>query len=379
MIRFNAVTKRYADGSVAVDSLDLVIDSGEITVLVGPSGCGKTTSLRMINRMVEPTSGQIMLDGRDVATTNPTELRRGIGYVIQQAGLFPNYTVLDNIATVPRLLGQTRRAARSHALELLAKVGLDAALARRYPSQLSGGQQQRVGVARAIAADPPVLLMDEPFSAVDPVVRLQLQRDLLQLQADLHKTIVFVTHDIDEAISLGDRIAVLRNGGRLAQLAPPAELLSRPADTFVAGFVGRDRGYRALGFAAAGHLPLRSEAVVRIGQPRSQARDRGQDGWVLVVQDGLPLGWLSTAGIEGAADDPVTLDMLNLGGTLADEAGTLREALDAALSSPSGRGVVVHPDGTFAGTISASEVLARIESRAAHLREQTQAGTGPTR
>ncbi|NMO50104.1 ATP-binding cassette domain-containing protein [Actinoplanes sp. TBRC 11911] len=370
MIRFNSVTKRYADGGVAVDSLDLVIDSGEITVLVGPSGCGKTTTLRMINRMVEPTSGHILLDGRDVTQIKPTELRRGIGYVIQQAGLFPNYTVLDNIATVPRLLGKTRRAARRQALELLGKVGLDPALAGRYPAQLSGGQQQRVGVARAIAADPPVLLMDEPFSAVDPVVRQQLQRDLLQLQADLHKTIVFVTHDIDEAITLGDRIAVMRNGGRLAQLAAPAELLSRPADTFVAGFVGRDRGYRALGFASAGHLPLHDEAVLRIGEPRGAARDRGQDGWVLVVQDALPLGWLRTTALDDAADDPVTPEMLNLGGTLADESGTLREALDAALSAPSGRGVVVHEDGTFAGTVTASEVLARIESRAAHLREQ---------
>jgi osmoprotectant transport system ATP-binding protein len=370
LITFESVTKRYPDGTVAVDSLDLEAPSGEITVLVGPSGCGKTTSLRMINRMIEPTSGRILLDGADLATVNPSHLRRGMGYVIQHAGLFPHRTVLDNIATVPVLVGQDKKQARARARELMERVGLDPAFAKRYPAQLSGGQQQRVGVARALAADPPVMLMDEPFSAVDPVVREQLQNEFLRLQAELHKTIVFVTHDIDEAIKLGDKVAVLRVGGHLAQFAPPAELLSRPADSFVAGFVGRDRGYRALGFAAAGELPLMDETPVRLGDQVRTGRDHAREDWTLVVDaERQPQGWLAVGRLsEAALDAEITPDLLNLGGTLARESGTLREALDAALSSPSGRGVVVRDDGSFAGTVSASHVLERIEQRAADVR-----------
>jgi len=365
MIRLESVTKRYPDGTVAVDELSLVAPSGQITVLVGPSGCGKTTSLRMINRMIEPSGGRIFIDDQDVSKVAPARLRRGIGYVIQHAGLFPHRTVLDNVATVPLLLGQRRKQVRAQAMELLERVGLDPNFANRYPAQLSGGQQQRVGVARALAADPPVMLMDEPFSAVDPVVRAQLQEEFLRLQSDLGKTIVFVTHDIDEAIKLGDQVAVLRVGGTLAQLATPAELLSRPADAFVAGFVGRDRGYRALGFAAAGELPVSEEPVIVLGAPLAGARGLTADGWVLVVDPARrPQGWLSVAGVDAAAlDGPVTADLLNLGGTLATQASTLREALDAALSSPSGRGVVVAEDGRLEGTITASEVLTRIEAR----------------
>jgi osmoprotectant transport system ATP-binding protein len=370
VIRFEQITKRYPDGTVAVDSLDLEAPSRQITVFVGPSGCGKTTSLRMINRMIEPTAGRIWLDDRDTAKVKPSELRRGMGYVIQHAGLFPHRTVVDNVATVPLLMGQDRRAARARAMELLERVGLDPAFAKRYPAQLSGGQQQRVGVARALAADPPVMLMDEPFSAVDPVVREQLQNEFLRLQAELGKTIVFVTHDIDEAIKLGDRVAVMRAGGRLAQFAPPAEILSRPADAFVAGFVGRDRGYRALGFAEAGALPLNDETPVRLGRRVAEALDAASDDWVLVVDaEQRPQGWLAVGRLpETALASEITADLLNLGGTLAAESGTLREALDAALSSPSGRGVIVHDDGTFAGTVTASHVLARIEERAAGVR-----------
>ncbi|HEV7205556.1 MAG TPA: ATP-binding cassette domain-containing protein [Jatrophihabitans sp.] len=372
MIRFESVTKRYPDGTVAVDSLDIEAPSGEITVFVGPSGCGKTTSLRMINRMIEPTSGRIFLDDRDTAKVKPSELRRGIGYVIQHSGLFPHRTVVDNVATVPFLLRQDKKKARAHALELLERVGLPAAFADRYPAQLSGGQQQRVGVARALAADPPIMLMDEPFSAVDPVVREQLQNEFLRLQGELGKTIAFVTHDIDEAIKLGDRVAVMRVGGKLAQFATPAELLSRPADAFVAGFVGRDRGYRALGFAEAGALSLSGEKAVALGEPLRTAADQADEGWVLVVDgERKPQGWLAVGGLDdGALSGEVTPDLLNLGGTLAPESGTLREALDAALSSPSGRGVIVHDDGTFAGTVGASHVLERIEHRAAGVRKQ---------
>lgn len=244
MIRFDAVSKNYPNGTTAVDELSLELAEGGITVLVGPSGCGKTTTLRMINRMVEPTAGTVSLRGRDIREVHAPELRRGIGYVIQHAGLFPHRTILDNIATVPLLLGWSRKKARARAAELLELVGLPSEMAKRYPNQLSGGQQQRVGVARALGADPPVLLMDEPFSAVDPIVRAELQAEFIRLQKELHKTIVFVTHDIDEAIKLGDNIAVFRTGGKLAQFDTPERLLAHPADDFVAGFVGQDRGIR---------------------------------------------------------------------------------------------------------------------------------------
>ncbi len=365
MIRFDAVTKTFPDGTTAVGGLSLEAPSGQITVLVGPSGCGKTTSLRMINRMIEPTSGTIWLDDRDTATIAPTELRRGMGYVIQSAGLFPHRTVVDNVASVPLLLGRSKRQARKDALELMERVGLDLVFAGRYPAQLSGGQQQRVGVARALAADPPVMLMDEPFSAVDPVVREQLQNEFLRLQSELGKTIVFVTHDIDEAIKLGDQVAVLRVGGQLAQLTPPAELLARPADPFVAGFVGRDRGYRALGFARTGALPMTEEPTVALGCPADRAVLAASDGWVLVVDEhDVPQGWLAASAVADAGDSAtVAPELLNLGGTLAGEGATLREALDAALSSPSGRGVIVDGDGRFLGTVTAATVVNDIEEQ----------------
>jgi len=367
VIRFDAVTKTFPDGTTAVGGLSLEAPSGQITVLVGPSGCGKTTSLRMINRIIDPTSGTIWLDDRDTATIAPTELRRGMGYVIQSGGLFPHRTVVDNVASVPLLLGRNRRQARKDALELLERVGLDREFAGRYPAQLSGGQQQRVGVARALAADPPVMLMDEPFSAVDPVVREQLQNEFLRLQSELGKTIVFVTHDIDEAIKLGDQVAVLRVGGQLAQLASPAELLARPADPFVAGFVGRDRGYRALGFVIAGSLPVSEEPVVRLGDSLDAAGEIATAGWVLAVDDaGAPQGWLAIGEHRGSGS--VTPAVLNLGGTLATEAATWRETLDAALSSPSGRGVIVDDRGVLVGTVTAGQVVDRIEAQAAQQR-----------
>jgi osmoprotectant transport system ATP-binding protein len=363
VIRFDAVTKQYPDGTVAVDHLDLTAPSRQITVLVGPSGCGKTTSLRMVNRMIEPTSGKIFIDDQDLSKVSPTDLRRGIGYVIQHAGLFPHRTIVDNVATVPFLLGHDKKQARANAMELMERVGLSANFAQRYPAQLSGGQQQRVGVARALAADPPVMLMDEPFSAVDPVVRAQLQDEFLRLQAELGKTIVFVTHDIDEAIKLGDQVAVLRVGGKLAQVATPAELLSSPADPFVAGFVGRDRGYRALGFTAAGEIPLADEPTVALGSDLAKAKDAARDGWVLVIDEKrAPRGWLAIAGVaDDALTGEVSEDVLNLAGTVARRDGTLREVLDSALSSPSGRGVIADAGGALLGTVTAAEVLARIE------------------
>ncbi|MGO4300088.1 ABC transporter ATP-binding protein [Leifsonia sp. RAF41] len=246
MIEFRDVTKRFPDGTLAVDDFSLVIPSRKITVLVGSSGSGKTTILRMINRMVDPTSGHIEIDGEDVLALKPVALRRSIGYVMQNSGLLPHRKVVDNIATVPLLKGAKKKDARERALELMDTVGLERSLADRYPSQLSGGQQQRVGVARGLAVDPNILLMDEPFGAVDPIVRDDLQNELLHLQRDLDKTVVFVTHDIDEAFKLGDQVVIFRKGGIVAQKGTPAEILADPADEFVASFVGADRGRRAL-------------------------------------------------------------------------------------------------------------------------------------
>jgi osmoprotectant transport system ATP-binding protein len=253
MIRLAGVGKTYPDGTVAVQELDLDVAAGELVVLVGPSGCGKSTTLKMINRLIEPTTGTIEIDGQDVTRTDPVKLRRGIGYVIQQIGLFPHQKIVTNVMTVPLLYGESRSVARARALELLELVGLDPAqYGDRYPHQLSGGQQQRVGVARALAANPPVLLMDEPFGAVDPIVRIRLQDEFLRLQSELGKTVVMVTHDIDEAVRMGDRVAVFATGGRLAQYGTPAELLGHPADEFVEDFVGATKGLRRLTVTAIG-------------------------------------------------------------------------------------------------------------------------------
>jgi osmoprotectant transport system ATP-binding protein len=316
VIRFDNVTKRFPDGTLAVDGLSLDMLTGEITVLVGSSGCGKTTTLRMINRMEEPTSGAITIDGRDVMTLAPHELRRGIGYVIQQVGLFPHRTVLDNVTTVPRLLGWDKKRTRSRAIELLELVGLPADYATRYPAQLSGGQQQRVGVARALAADPPVLLMDEPFGAVDPIVRAQLQQEFLRLQAELHKTIVFVTHDVDEAILLGDRITVLTTGAQIEQLAAPADLLAWPANDFVSDFLGRDRGLKLLSLLPAADVPI---------DPLHDV-----DGWHLVTDERQrPIGWSDA---HDASPVPVSA---------VGPDDSARSLLDAAVSSPTGCAVRV--------------------------------------
>ncbi|HEY5420178.1 MAG TPA: ATP-binding cassette domain-containing protein, partial [Marmoricola sp.] len=243
MIRLDGVGKTFGDGTVAVEALDLDVPRGAVVTLVGPSGCGKSTTLKMVNRLIEPTSGRIFLDGTDVTDADPVELRRGIGYVIQQVGLFPHQTIATNVATVPSLLGWSKADARARALELMDLVGLDPdVFADRFPHQLSGGQRQRVGVARALAADPPVLLMDEPFGAVDPVVRARLQDEFLRLQRELGKTVLLVTHDIDEAVKMGDQVAVFAAGGRLAQYDVPAAILGRPADDFVSSFVGASRG-----------------------------------------------------------------------------------------------------------------------------------------
>jgi osmoprotectant transport system ATP-binding protein len=313
VIELEQVTKRFPGGSVAVDSLSLEVPSGTVTVLVGSSGSGKTTTLRMINRMEEPTSGRILIDGTDVLQRPAHLLRRGIGYVIQQAGLFPHRTVIDNICTVPRLLGWSRQKARGRAKEMMALVGLDPVLGSRYPAQLSGGQQQRVGVARALATEPPVLLMDEPFGAVDPVVRAQLQVEFTQLQRRLGTTVVFVTHDIAEALVLGDRIAVLGDRAKLHQYATPAELLAAPADDFVIGFVGPDRHVALLGLIAAKDVPQRAVGslpadVVVSTLPRIDVTSPGATArWMLDAALATPSGYVVTTDAADIATGVVHL------------------------------------------------------------------------
>jgi osmoprotectant transport system ATP-binding protein len=366
MITFEHVTKRFPDGTVAVDDLELVCPSGQITVFVGPSGCGKTTSLRMINRLVEPTSGTILVDGVDVRTRDAAELRRGMGYVIQQAGLFPHRNVLDNVATVPLLLGVPRREARRRAAEQLERVGLPAALGKRYPYQLSGGQQQRVGVARALAADPPIMLMDEPFSAVDPVVRGELQKEFLRLQDDIGKTIVFVTHDVDEAVKLGDQIAVFATGGHLVQVDTPEHLLAAPANEFVAGFLGGDRGIRRLTFLASDRVGLDDADVVEWSTAPGELallRASGRDWALLVDSDRFPVGWIPTV-----TDLPAKSDARPVERTFNPAADSLRVALDSALLSPAGRAVGVDDDGHVLGTAAHSDILRAVTDEVARAR-----------
>ncbi|MGW5642380.1 ABC transporter ATP-binding protein [Saccharopolyspora sp. NPDC003752] len=354
MIEFQAVRKQYDNGTVAVQELSLSVGTGTITVLVGPSGCGKTTLMRMVNRMIEPSSGTVLVGGEDVRRRDPAQLRRGIGYVIQQAGLFPHRNVLDNVATVPVLDGRSKQEARRRASELLELVGLSQELGKRYPAQLSGGQQQRVGVARALAADPPVLLMDEPFSAVDPVVREGLQDELLRLQDELDKTVLFVTHDIDEAVKLGEKVAVLRQGGHLVQYAAPDDLLAEPADDFVTSFVGKDRGYRRLSFVDSDGLSPKPVATVEVG-----TRVAPEQRWRLALDgDGRPRGWLPPG---STVDGELAEAQLVAGGSLHTLHTPLRGALDAALSTPSGLGVVVDGDGRYVGVITADHVLGLIE------------------
>ncbi|PFG18989.1 ABC transporter ATP-binding protein [Serinibacter salmoneus] len=342
MITFDGVTKRFPEGTVAVDSLDLEVEEGSFTVFVGPSGCGKTTSMRMINRMIDPTAGRVLVDGADVSGVKPTQLRRGIGYVIQNAGLLPHRTVIDNVATVLLLRGERRRTARRAALEAMERVGLDVRMATRYPAQLSGGQQQRVGVARALAADPPILLMDEPFSAVDPVVRADLQNEMIRLQAELHKTIVFVTHDIDEAVRLGDQVAVFGTGGVLQQVGSPAQVLTAPANDFVTEFIGKDRGYRALSFRGVEDLPVHQVPTLARGQA---APERGE--WILRLDEqGRPLAWIE----PGSRRE-------HRPGSVVPPHSTLRQALDAVLSSPSSAGVVVDGEGAARGVLAPEDVV----------------------
>jgi osmoprotectant transport system ATP-binding protein len=366
-VEFRHVTKRYdpgVKGPGAVNDLSMTIPAGSVCVLVGPSGCGKTTSLKMVNRLIEPTSGTILLDGRDIAQEDPIALRRRIGYVIQQVGLFPHQTIGDNVATVPRLLGWDAERRRARTDELLDLVGLDPARYRdRYPSQLSGGERQRVGVARALAADPPVLLMDEPFGAVDPIVRERLQDELLRLQARMARTILFVTHDIDEAVRLGDLVAVYQSGGILAQLDTPDAILSSPASEFVARFVGVDRGLKRLSLSRVRDLTPSPAIAAHVGDPAAEARARilehPDSPWLLVLDArDRPLGWVHerhvpTEGVLGAGLAEPTNAILT-------PWMSLRDALSVMLDEQVITGVVVDMDGRVTGTLTIDQLAAAL-------------------
>ena len=360
----------------AVNDLSFQVPAGRICVLVGPSGCGKTTSLKMVNRLIEPTGGRILIDGVDAATRDVTELRRSIGYVIQSTGLFPHQTVGANVAVVPRLLGWDAVRQRERTDELLALVGLDPARYRnRYPSQLSGGERQRVGVARALAVDPPLMLMDEPFGAVDPIVRDRLQNEFLRLQDELAKTILFVTHDIDEAIKLGDLVAVLGQGGRLAQFGPPAEILANPASGFVARFVGADRGLKRLSLVRVGDLPLHEAITARPGDSAAEARARALAdpfGYLLLVDDDRrPIGWVDLRDLPdergpGSSVAMLSADLAVSMSPLLEPETTARDALSMLLDAAVQAGIVVDSAGRVVGLVTVDAISAVMRASGTH-------------
>ena len=353
-VSYREATKVYPGAEApAVDSLSLEVPAGEICVLVGPSGCGKTTAMRMVNRMVDITSGDILVGDRSVRERSPAELRREIGYVIQQIGLFPHRTIAENIATVPAMLGWDKDRLAGRVDELVGLIGLDPELRDRYPSQLSGGQQQRVGVARALAANPGVMLMDEPFGAVDPINRERLQNEFLRLQADVRKTILFVTHDIDEAIKMGDRIAILREGGHLEQYATPAELLMAPADAFVEDFVGADRALKRLSLMRVGDIDLWEAPLAFVGQASVEVQAKLDGAEVphalLVDSERRPLGWLSERDLRNDTVPPVADSSPN---PVLDIGDVLRDALSDVLQAESRYAPVVDGSGRIAGVLS---------------------------
>src|SRR5690242_20437012 len=353
-VSYRDVTKRYpGESKPAIEGLSLEVPAGEICVLVGPSGSGKATALRMVNRTVEITDGDILIGDTSVRNRNPADLRREMGYVIQQIGLFPHRSVAENIATVPKLLGWDRERTRDRVRELIELIGLDPALGDRFPSQLSGGQQQRVGVARALAADPPVMLMDEPFGAIDPIQRERLQNEFLRLQAEIRKTVLFVTHDIDEAIKMGDRIAIIRTGGRVAQYATPAELLMAPADEFVEDFVGADRALKRLSLMRVADIDLWEAPLAYVGQPTAEVRAKLADAEIpyplLVDEERRPIGWLTQRDLESEyvparPDSPL--------GPLLEGDDIMRDALADLLQGQSQYAAVIDSRGRIAGVLS---------------------------
>jgi osmoprotectant transport system ATP-binding protein len=352
-LEFREVSKVYPGADrPAVDKLSLSIPAGEICVLVGPSGCGKTTAMRMVNGLIPISSGDILLDGRSIQERKPAELRREIGYAIQQIGLFPHWTIAQNIATVPKLLGWNKQDVSDRVDQLLDLIGLPGDVRDRFPTQLSGGQRQRVGVARALAADPPLLLMDEPFGAIDPINRERLQNEFLRLQAEIKKTVVFVTHDIDEAIKMGDRIAILKEGGHLAQYAPPAELLMTPADEFVEQFVGADRALKRLALQRVRDVDLIKVAQIRAGEPVAEAKAKCDESDVdlamLVDDHNRPQGWLSQRAFTG---ERVRKELRSPAEPIVELDDVLRDALGDLLAAETRYSPVVDASGAMVGVL----------------------------
>jgi osmoprotectant transport system ATP-binding protein len=372
IVQFDHVSKSYdpdatksGKGPAAVNDLSLTVPAGKICILVGPSGCGKTTSLKMVNRLIEPTSGRITIDGVDVTTQELTTLRRRIGYVIQQVGLFPHQSIGENVATVPRLLGWPKARLRERSEELLALVGLEPGRYRdRYPSQLSGGERQRVGVARALAADPPIMLMDEPFGAVDPIVRDRLQNEFLRLQETIAKTILFVTHDIDEAIKMGDLVAVFQTGGILAQFGTPLEILAAPASEFVARFVGQDRGLKRLSLLRVSDVALQPAVTARPGDSSGDARRRALDDpqryLLMIDSSNRPLGWVAHGDIPG--EGVLSESLANPVSPTVNKRTTLKDALSMMLDADVQTGIVVDRNGAVQGLLTVDAIAEKMRA-----------------
>jgi osmoprotectant transport system ATP-binding protein len=378
MIRLEKLTKAYPGaGRPAVDELTLDIPAGEIVVLVGPSGCGKTTTMKMINRIIEPTSGRIVLDGEDVTRADPDELRRRIGYVIQQIGLFPHKTIAENIGTVPRVLGWDKQRIAERVDELLETVRMDPAAYRdRYPKELSGGQRQRVGVARALAADPDVMLMDEPFGAIDPITRDRLQNEFLRLQAEVRKTIVFVTHDIDEAIKMGDRIAILREGSEIVQYDIPETILTSPADDFVADFIGSGASLKRLGLSRVRDIELSQWPTVVEGSSSGEAlqilRGSGRTALLLLDRQGRPLRWLGDVDLERADGRP--LDRIGMPPeAVVEPHATLSDALNELITARYSIATVVDGAGVYQGVVDIDRITEAIRTMRGTGRRSTHA------
>jgi osmoprotectant transport system ATP-binding protein len=373
MIRLEDLTKVFpAQEEAAVDDLSLEIYEGEIVVLVGPSGCGKTTTMKMINRIIEPTSGRIFLQGEDVTRVNPDNLRRRIGYVIQQIGLFPHMTIADNIATVPRMLGWEKKRTSDRIDELLETVGIDLSYRDRYPKELSGGQRQRIGVARAMAADPPVLLMDEPFGAIDPITRDRLQDEFLRLQQEIRKTIVFVTHDIDEAIKMGDRIAILKQQSKIAQYDTPERILTDPADEFVQDFIGSGPSIKRLSLSRVSDIETSDWPVARLTDSHDEVREKmrstSRDHVLLLDEQEKPRRWV---GQEEIQHDDTPLDESGWPAVAIVEAKTnLYDTLDTMITSYKGSAIIVDDGGRYQGVVDFDTVLEAINTMRPHERDR---------
>ncbi len=376
-IGLEKVIKRYrGQEKPAVKELSITIDAGETVAIVGPSGCGKTTTLKMINRLIEPSSGRVLIDGKDVTKADADALRQGIGYVVQAGGLFPHWTVERNVAAVPGLLGWNKSRTRDRVAELLDLVGLDPAVFRgRFPKEMSGGQQQRVGVARALAADPPVLLMDEPFGAVDPITRVRLQDQLLAIQEELHKTVVIVTHDVDEAIKLGDRVLILSEGGQIEQFGTPEEILTAPANGFVEEFVGSGATLKHLSLSSVSEIPSAPVVLARPGEPSEEVAQRARDAglsWVVVVDEAeRPRAWPS---VSELLSKPVVSNYVDERLPVAERTATLADALDIMLAASQG-GVLVTQRGKVVGALTIEQVAQRIRERQALANPEQAADT----